>query len=479
MENFDFNNRGQSLIGVIVVLVIVGAITSGFYYYLQKQAPEVSKVTEMPAEKGGITEEGEVILPTEEKVTEKIVPSKEEISHEEVELEITCQNECSPIYSKQCVAEKGLWVCGYYDEDDCLEWSSMAACPLNTICQNGNCIQQKCTDGTLYDQCSVNKPKYCENGNLVDRCSICSCATNKSCQIDESCVVIKKNDCENKNYKMAFILLENSNNPATQDDVETINKLKQETSDRFSWATQGLASMDTSYPVIILRLENNPTQEEITKEFYKNNSDDFHFITIFNTYDNNGNQHHVLVRNHISGIGLNIYDRSLEYGSEGRLLGINWMKDVDMYKPGMFSWETKLVTAVNGILHETSHQWGVFIDFIDEDGQESNILRNPYNMVHWDKKLETGYDLLNGFSWIDNGDGTFIVKTRTDWRNNYSDLDLYLMGLLSKNEIDPLKLIVSDYDTKDIQTGTTISGTIKTISIQQIIEAEGERACLP
>ncbi|GAI16872.1 unnamed protein product, partial [marine sediment metagenome] len=60
----------------------------------------------------------------------------------------------------------------------------------------------------------------------------------------------------------------------------------------------------------------------------------------------------------------------------------------------------------------------------------------------------------------------------------YSDLDLYLMSLISKNEVEPIKLIVSDYDTKDIQSGTTISGTIKTISIQQIIDAEGERECV-
>jgi hypothetical protein len=336
---------------------------------------------------------------------------------------------------------------------------------------------QKCTDGTLYGQCSVNKPKYCDNGNLINKCSICGCSSGFECYTNESCTSIAV-DCEYKNYKIAFILVENSGHPATQDDIDTINNLKQNTSETFSWATKGLASIDTSYPVIILRLENNPSLENITKEFYKGNPDNFHFVTIFNTYDDSGTQYHILARNNIKGIGLGIFNSTASFGSKGRLLGVNWMKDVDMYKPGMFPAELKLITGVNGILHETSHQWGAYVGFIDENGQRKNTLRNPYNPAHWDKKLETGYDLLDGFSWIVNGNGTFTAKTRTDYRDGYSNLDLYLMGLISKNEVNPVKLIVSDYDTKDIQPGTTISGTVKTISIQQIINAEGERECV-
>jgi len=43
---------------------------------------------------------------------------------------------------------------------------------------------QTCSDGTLYGQCSVTKPKYCDNGNLVDRCGApnnCGCPGGQSC----------------------------------------------------------------------------------------------------------------------------------------------------------------------------------------------------------------------------------------------------------------------------------------------------------
>jgi len=51
-------------------------------------------------------------------------------------------------------------------------------------------IIQKCTDGTLYTQCSSDKPKYCDNGNLVDKCSICGCPSNQVCQANDSCKIV-------------------------------------------------------------------------------------------------------------------------------------------------------------------------------------------------------------------------------------------------------------------------------------------------
>ena len=44
----NFNNQGQSLIGIIIVLVVVGLIAGGLYYYLSRQIPEVPEITEKP-----------------------------------------------------------------------------------------------------------------------------------------------------------------------------------------------------------------------------------------------------------------------------------------------------------------------------------------------------------------------------------------------------------------------------------------------
>ena len=46
MRQTFFDNKGQSLIGVVIVLVIVGLISGGLYFYLSNQIPKVSEVTE-------------------------------------------------------------------------------------------------------------------------------------------------------------------------------------------------------------------------------------------------------------------------------------------------------------------------------------------------------------------------------------------------------------------------------------------------
>jgi len=133
-----------------------------------------------------------VPLPTKEEIPpEEELPEEKPIEEKEPELikpEVACQDECSQTGLKKC-SNNGYQVCGDYDTDDCLGWSSITNCPPNTICQNGSCIQQKCTDGTPYSQCSGNKPLYCDKGTLISKCSICGCHSGEKCQADGSCIV--------------------------------------------------------------------------------------------------------------------------------------------------------------------------------------------------------------------------------------------------------------------------------------------------
>ena len=78
-----------------------------------------------------------------------------------------CGIEC-PLYSLPLCKEGEKIVSGGYAANGC-------ALP-------GKCVPVS-VDGTLYGQCSVNKPKFCDEGNLVDRCSICGCPLNYSCDL--------------------------------------------------------------------------------------------------------------------------------------------------------------------------------------------------------------------------------------------------------------------------------------------------------
>jgi|GEM_PF-2886217 len=47
--------------------------------------------------------------------------------------------------------------------------------------------EEECLDDTLYDQCSTDKPKYCDEGILINKCSVCGCSDDNVCQENESC----------------------------------------------------------------------------------------------------------------------------------------------------------------------------------------------------------------------------------------------------------------------------------------------------
>jgi hypothetical protein len=52
---------------------------------------------------------------------------------------------------------------------------------------SSNCENQKCSDGTINNQCSTVKPQFCQNGDLISKCSVCGCPSRQTCQNNGSC----------------------------------------------------------------------------------------------------------------------------------------------------------------------------------------------------------------------------------------------------------------------------------------------------
>lgn len=67
----------------------------------------------------------------------------------------------------------------------------------------------KCSDGTFYNQCSTDKPKYCDEGNLVDKSSLCGCPVNYEISGNQ-CVV--KINCQNECSQIGSRICSNNNN---------------------------------------------------------------------------------------------------------------------------------------------------------------------------------------------------------------------------------------------------------------------------
>jgi len=68
--------------------------------------------------------------------------------------------------------------------------------------RTGNYHFKGCVDSTFYEECSLNKPEYCDDGELIDDCEQCGCPAGKSCQGDGSCriAVAKKNMTQPQMY---------------------------------------------------------------------------------------------------------------------------------------------------------------------------------------------------------------------------------------------------------------------------------------
>lgn len=109
-----------------------------------------------------------------------------------------CTDECSPSGQKICSGTTGYKICGNYDSDSCLEWSSVSSCSSGDVCVNGAC-QAACTDEctTIGTYCEGNKLVTCSLG--ADGCkdkSEQTCPEGKGCW-DKAC----------RPYKMKILFL--------------------------------------------------------------------------------------------------------------------------------------------------------------------------------------------------------------------------------------------------------------------------------
>jgi Tol biopolymer transport system component/subtilase family serine protease/fibronectin type 3 domain-containing protein len=214
----------------------------------------------------------------------------------------------------------------------------------------------------------------------------------------------------------------------------------------------------------------------IAKEFYKTHKDEYDFLIIFTDFDflmpdAETAAFYVGIKNDVQGIGSALFDYSSSYGSAGRLQGTVDMGTLadNASDPTAPQFENTLDT----LNHELLHRWGARVKYQDTAGKMSTALIGK-DGSHWSFLLDTKGSLEYGNRWQDNGDGTF---TSIEARKYFSPLDLYLMGMVDAGAVPPMLLIENPQidPTKISEVGAIISGVARTVTIEDIIAAEGPR----
>lgn len=221
---------------------------------------------------------------------------------------------------------------------------------------------------------------------------------------------------------------------------------------------------------------NAQPRQAIVQEYIRTHGDTFDFTVFLSTFDYamveaEANGFYTGVRNDTQGINQPIMDNTALYGSTGKLQGTIDLGNVSVLAANPYG--PKLDETLLVLNHEIMHRFGAYVRFKNTDGSLNAALLGK-NSAHWSYLLDSKGSLMYGNGWKDNNEGTF---TSTAAINSYSPLDLYLMGMIDKSQVSPMLLIDNPAIDKTLmpQLGATITGTAKTVTIDDIIAAEGPR----
>lgn len=170
--------------------------------------------------------------------------------------------------------------------------------------------------------------------------------------------------------------------------------------------------------------EGQAALKELSALVYTQFRDEFDFITVVMNNEEvpsgmpTGEYTHI--KNDVGGIGLNMFDGTANFGSDGKLQGIYFL-----YKKKYLSTST-----YGPILHEMAHRWANWV-----------VPGHSAFGGHWDPRLG-------------------IVGQLNDVAANFAEIELYLMGLMDASEMtDPASVNAYDLIPADQKIRTPSAAT--------------------
>jgi subtilase family serine protease len=213
--------------------------------------------------------------------------------------------------------------------------------------------------------------------------------------------------------------------------------------------------------------------------FYETHADAYDFLVVFTNFPfktDDATAFHLFGRNDVEGIGKFVGSVPVVFGSPSRLKGWIDMADVSQYRERPFSLspgDLGFRETLNVLAHEVGHQWLAQATYKEGYVTRDDLLGK--DDVHWSYLLDTDASLYYGADWRDDGNGSF---TAARVREQYSALDLYLMGFLPAEKVPPLLLLENPaIDRRGIAREGDVVATTgrKQIEIGRLVDAMGPR----
>ncbi|MFQ6134121.1 MAG: hypothetical protein ACE5R4_18910 [Armatimonadota bacterium] len=285
-----------------------------------------------------------------------------------------------------------------------------------------------------------------------------------------------------RTWTMAFVLLTDpdtdTTTPAFAAKLAKVEYMRQRVGRYFRVATGSLGALRPSAQVYVLQPDGyipdvrvGPTNllyafvQSVTRLLYERTADEWDFIAIYEDYpDKQVTARHLYVQNEAASSGLDLFDMSADYGSQGRLLGVGLVWDVnDM--PAAYDFSH---SRMHLLLHETiGHQYGVHLEALAKPG------------AHFDLGIEApSFTVMYGRPWVRLDDTHFTTAEVMDpdrghFLITFHPWIMYIMGLKGRSEV-PARIMKVHPDTLPAHRYdlVTTTGTFEWISFHQLFPYE-------
>lgn len=225
---------------------------------------------------------------------------------------------------------------------------------------------------------------------------------------------------------------------------------------------------------------NTTTLAAVSTRFIQTFGDDYDQIAVFLSFSDRASlgalAYFQPVKNDIRGIGWPLFDRTAEFGSKsGRMQGVLNMKRINLYGRDAAGDKDNGLYPVWA--QEAGHRWLVYFRHRREGEEKISEGLLGRQKSHWERGVESGGSIMDGYDWKENPDGSFTPGERSV---KYGPLDQYGMGLRKPEDVPPFFLL---QDIRDM-TGNPVmfmsstgkyQATKSMITVQDIIRGSGPR----